>query len=276
MDVVSKPRVERRRILILGKTAPTFSRTHLETVCSGGIFDNGEVCRIYPVPYRYLEPTSQMRDYQWIDVDVWKDTKDPRPESYHADFQSITVVGNPIPTDKTWQKRRALVRPEERAFPTLEALQESQRTSGTSLGMIQPGRVLGIRAVSTTDLERTEWFDRQEDAFRQFDWLREPKPLDCPTAHYEIEFSCAHGLGCRHTLTTFDWGIAELHRKMTAQYGEESGRGKVVEQLRRFCDLERIDLYLFLGNLRTRLYQFSIMGAFYPPRTTPRAQLGLL
>ena len=69
---------ERRRILIWGKTRPELSRSHKETVCTGGVFaDTKEFVRVYPIPLRFLDETKVFKKYQWIEAPVRKATKAP-------------------------------------------------------------------------------------------------------------------------------------------------------------------------------------------------------
>src|SRR5262245_45189686 len=91
--------LERRRILIWGKTRPELSRSHMETVCTGGVFEDTKgFVRLYPIPLRYLDDERAFKKYQWIVASVTKATDDPRPESYKINCENIEV-GETIPTD---------------------------------------------------------------------------------------------------------------------------------------------------------------------------------
>src|SRR5258708_19110931 len=71
---------QKKRLLIWGTTYPEFSKTYHETVCTGGIdADSGALVRIYPIRLRYLD--ERFHKYQWIEAEIEKSTKDPRPES---------------------------------------------------------------------------------------------------------------------------------------------------------------------------------------------------
>jgi hypothetical protein len=87
---------EKRRILIWGKTAPELSAKYYETVCTGGVTDDGEPIRLYPIPLRYLSEGSQFKKYQWITVGVKQSDSDPRPESYKVAYDSLEI-GESIP-----------------------------------------------------------------------------------------------------------------------------------------------------------------------------------
>ena len=69
--------MERKRILIWGKTRPELSRSYHETVCTGGVLaDTRRLIRLYPIPLRYLEDDKVFRKYQWIEADIVKSDRD--------------------------------------------------------------------------------------------------------------------------------------------------------------------------------------------------------
>src|SRR5438034_1070844 len=96
---------QKRRILIWGKTAPELSTKYYETVCTGGVFEDGTPVRLYPIDFRYLDQDDQFRQYQWMTAAVGKASADARPESYRIDCNSIEL-GEVMPPDKQeWSKR---------------------------------------------------------------------------------------------------------------------------------------------------------------------------
>src|SRR5690554_8235687 len=95
------------RILISVKTYPTLSATYDELVCTAGFKEDGSWIRIYPVPYRKLEYTDRYKKWQWIEIDIVRNTKDFRKESYRpADLEKEIIVGDSIPTIKNWKLRK--------------------------------------------------------------------------------------------------------------------------------------------------------------------------
>ena len=69
------------RIFITVKTYPTLSEKYDELVCTAGVLEDGSWIRIYPIPFRKLEYDQQYKKFQWIEVDVEKNTSDYRPDS---------------------------------------------------------------------------------------------------------------------------------------------------------------------------------------------------
>lgn len=51
----------REKILILVKTCPEPSRGYIETTCVAGITEAGEMRRIFPAPFRFLEEEQRFK-----------------------------------------------------------------------------------------------------------------------------------------------------------------------------------------------------------------------
>lgn len=101
--------MSRERILITVKTYPTLSRKYGETVCTAGLREDGSWVRLYPVPFRRLEEGEQYRKFDWLECDVARSTKDPRPETYHpTDVHQLVPAGH-LDTAHNWRKRREIV-----------------------------------------------------------------------------------------------------------------------------------------------------------------------
>jgi hypothetical protein len=75
-------KVRKEKILILAKTYPSPSAQYVETSCVAGVNSNGEMRRLFPVPFRMIEHGQQFSKWQWIDVRVEKASKDHRRESH--------------------------------------------------------------------------------------------------------------------------------------------------------------------------------------------------
>jgi hypothetical protein len=89
----------RKRVYILVKTYPTISRKYAELVCTAGILEDGSWIRLYPIPFRLLEDDQKFPKYTWIEVDVERNTKDFRPESYRPDISTLSVEPKPHKVD---------------------------------------------------------------------------------------------------------------------------------------------------------------------------------
>src|SRR6266404_3147481 len=94
------------KVLIIGRASPEPSKKHIETVCTGGITEHGEVLRLYPIPLRYLEKERRYKLWTWAKFDVQKNAADKRKESYRVREGSIQVLGEV----KDWSERFALLK----------------------------------------------------------------------------------------------------------------------------------------------------------------------
>ena len=74
--------MSKKRVLITVKTYPSISVKYDELVCTAGIDEQGNWIRIYPIPFRKLDYSKQYQKYHWIEIDLVKNSKDFRPESY--------------------------------------------------------------------------------------------------------------------------------------------------------------------------------------------------
>src|SRR6266849_5454078 len=80
-------------VLIIGRASPEPSRKHIETVCTGGITEKGEVLRLYPIPLRYLEAGSKYKLWTWTKFAIQKSPSDKRKESFRIREGSIEILG---------------------------------------------------------------------------------------------------------------------------------------------------------------------------------------
>jgi hypothetical protein len=86
--------------LITVRTYPAPAQKGIEVSCTGGITDDGQWIRLFPVPYRFLTEDKRFKKYQWIEVDVTKAKDDPRPESFKLNDESIKILSGVPTTDQ--------------------------------------------------------------------------------------------------------------------------------------------------------------------------------
>jgi hypothetical protein len=262
----------RKRLLIWGTTYPEFSKKYFETVCTGAIDgETGSLVRIYPVTLRHLE--QRFRHYFWIEADIARNTSDPRPESYRINQDSIVVLES-VPTDGGWIGRREWVLRPSNVFGSVRALLDAQAIDGTSLGLVKPGRILGVRARRRTAEERAEWIRHRDEALAIKDLFvdvdAKTRDLVLPGVEYRMRFTCAESAcGTEHDMAILDWGVYALSRKQYAIRGAEQAERDVIAQIEKSLDMTKRDAYLFLGNSLAHPRSFMIVGMFYPPIIQP-------
>ena len=95
---------QERRVLVTVRTYPTPARKGIEVSCTAGITAEGEWIRLFPIPYRYMDPDQRFSKYQWINARVRK-ARDNRRESYTPDLDSIEIVSSVLGTGSDWAAR---------------------------------------------------------------------------------------------------------------------------------------------------------------------------
>jgi hypothetical protein len=257
-----------RRILILGTTYPSHSTKYVETVCTGGVFeDTKEMCRLYPIPRRYLEPGQRFHKFQFISARVTPDTKDPRPESYRIDVDSIQ------PQEQIDSKKHGVRRDFLEQSPnfckSVEELLDRQKADGTSLGIVVPESITNCTVARRPESERSEWAAHEQARQSQERLFgSKPKTLDFPEALFYVHWQCNDDR-CEkpHRMSLHEWGIHELYRKLEDDPKRDE---KVVQAMRKHLDEGERDVFLFLGNFRSKLYNFGLMDSYSAP-TRPKA-----
>jgi hypothetical protein len=95
----------REKVFITVKTYPTLSRKHGELVCTAGVREDGSWMRLYPIPFRLLDYKDRYQKFDWIETRLVRNTKDPRPETFHlADTADIQPAGQTV-TKIFWRFR---------------------------------------------------------------------------------------------------------------------------------------------------------------------------
>ncbi len=267
---------ERTKLLVLGSTYPSYSQKYIETTCTGGLLPDGRLIRVYPVPRRYLTTESSFRKFQWIEVMIQRDpSKDPRPESYRVDHNSIRPVGEPIPTTaRGHRERREHLLASSHLFGSLEVVDDRWRLERTSLGIVRPSHVGTIRIEHKSDEERRAWEREGRERLAQVEMFEEPlKPLDFPDIDVYVKFGCNDERCTGHEMKILDWGLHELWRRIRC---ESNAEDLLRERVRRDLDVSRNEVFFFLGNLHNLQWTFCLMGHYSFPRRhmpVPQTQL---
>jgi hypothetical protein len=262
---------ETKRILIWGKTYPELSTKHLETVCTGGVTEDGKPIRLYPIPYRYLDGDDQFKKYQWITARAARNHSDPRPESHRIDCESI-VVGDAIkPDGDEWSMRaEVMFRDPSWQFSTMDDLQDAQRKTKASIGVVNPREILEVEPFARPNedglsfnekLDRLRRFvaaDREQMRIFEEFALPELKGQEFVPNRIRVRWLC-HSPECKgHNMQVLDWEAIQLQRKV--------GNEKALEKVRSVCDVQKNAVRFFLGNTAQHPAAFCIVGFWYPKR----------
>jgi hypothetical protein len=251
-----------RQILVTARTYPELSTKHRESACTAGVFlDDRTWCRLYPMPVRYMDVPPKR--YDIIEARVWQDEgKDSRPESWRVDPDSIRIVrhvgtGKGRPPD--WSERREFVFNQSRLFDSVESLKAMSKTSGISLGMIEPLPGATARIEARPAADAVEWRERLHTVVAQHDLLDEPRPPDLEylPKRVKVRFKCQRSSCPGHNCVVLDWEICELARRE----GWESAKRKMDELL-----APHYETHFMMGNFNNHRASFGIVGLWYPKR----------
>lgn len=262
---------QEKRILIWGKTYPELSSKYTETVCTGGVLEDGSPVRLYPIPYRYLEGEKKFANYQWITARIAKDSKDTRPESFRVEEDSIKCSGIIPTTTDEWGKRAEYIfRNPKWQFDSVESLRAKERIDGTSLGIVEPKEIISVKVRDRGSEEKQNFEQKlqrlkldneaqkaQYELFEEFT-PQEFKRLTYVESRLEVHWRC-HGQNCNtHHAQILDWGLIELQRR--------EGSDSAKEKLETYFDLNKYALKFFMGNIHNHPTSFTIVGLWYPKR----------
>jgi hypothetical protein len=250
-----------KRVLITVRTYPVPAQKGIEVSCTAGVAEDGQWMRIFPVPYRFLDPDQRFQKYQWIEVSAKRPNGDTRPESYTINAATIKVQSS-ISTADGWRARKTLLEPlirpsmchiartrDERGFPTL--------------GLFRPARIrrlLIAKAAPDWTTEQKAILSQQLLAFQKGPSQQLEKiPFD-----FRYEFEC-HDPSCNgHNMMCTDWEMAASYRSWRDQYGdrwEEKFREKYERQM-----TGKLDTHLYVGTTHGHPKSWIIVGLFYPPK----------
>ncbi len=264
------------KVLITVKTYPEISIKYNELVCTAGFREDGSMVRIYPVKFRDLPFEQQYKKYHWIEVELKKNTKDFRPESFRpvGEISICDALGTGKGGD--WASRKKIVL--SKVFTNLETLiaeaKDTQRR--TSLAVFKPTKVKDFIFKECA----RDWSKEKQDSLRQLNLFQKKgnKLEVVRKLPYKFSYRFTDSRGKESTLMIEDWEVGALYWKMVAEHeGDEKAALKKVKDkfLAKLAGTK--DLHFFLGttlehHAKNAPNPFIIVGVFYPPTNL---QLGL-
>ena len=269
------------RVLITVKTYPAISTKYDELVCTAGFLENGNWIRIYPIQFRKKAYAEQYSKYQWIEIDLIKNERDFRPESFRpiSHDTEITIVGQIEPDGDSWHERRKIVL--NNVYTDLSKLiaEAKDRNICKSLAVFKPTEVLDIKI---KPCER-EWSKEKMATLQQlniFESNKTEKPQVVRKLPYEFSYCFKDEKGRVSTLMIEDWGRGQLYWNCFQKHGSEEEACAEVKY-KYLDDFARTkDLHLYLGT--SQQYHlispnpFLVIGTFHPKFHKPIAKQGSL
>jgi len=272
--------MRREKILITVKTYPTLSRKHGELVCTAGVREDGSWVRLYPIPFRLLDYKDRYQKFDWIETRLVRNTKDPRPETFHlADTADIHPAGH-LDTADNWRERRSLLLKKADVYDRLEPLIAAAHANRLSLAVFKPTKILDFEWES----DDREWDQSKVDAMRSNadqaelfagDTWRQTFKL-MPKLPFKFSYRFEDTTGKQSEMRVLDWETGQLFWNCRrAADGDE--RLTLVKVREKYMDqFLRTDLHFFLGTTKEfhgwATNPFLIIGVFPIPH---EKQLGL-
>ena len=267
------------QVLIAVKTYPQPSGKYDELVCTAGFLPDGRWIRLYPIPFRALPYQQQYEKYHWITLDVIRNFKDFRPESYRPKHGVEGIrLGEKLNTKDGWAERKAYALKE--VFTSMEdLLQRAKGEEKKSLAVLKPREILDFVMKPTEREWKPEWqkrllqlnlFDRDEKGEGQ-------KRRVLPKLPYKYFYRfLTEGDKNPRQLMIEDWEIGALYWKCFRRCGDEKEANRLVQQKFYYEFCSKNDLYFFLGTTlqyhNISAQPFMIIGVFYPPKPPSQSE----
>jgi hypothetical protein len=258
------------RVLITVKTYPLPSRSYTELVCTAGLLNGEKWIRMYPIPFRFLQDQKRYPKYSWVEIDLVRNTKDFRPESYRLKSENITVLDT-IGTANAWAARRSFVLKE--IFTSMDDLVKlAKGPAKKSLATIRPKEIVKFEIKNDEREWRKDWLEqiKQMDMFEPANQLGQRKVVR--KLPYKFYYHFLTEDNKLRKLMIEDWEIGALFWHCLSQTdGDEEAAKQLVRE--KYFDqfVQEKDLYLFLGttflNHNVAPNPFVIIGVFYPPKS---------
>ena len=134
------------KILIAVKTYPTSSSKYDELVCTAGFLEDGSWIRVYPIPFRKLEYDKQFSKYDWVEIDIEKNTSDFRMESYKPkSIETGFKIIDHLDTEDCWKRRKEFALKNVHTNMTELIALAKDAIKYTSLAVFKPKEILDFK-----------------------------------------------------------------------------------------------------------------------------------
>lgn len=258
----------KKKILITVKTYPTISTKYDELVCTAGFTEDGKWIRIYPVEFRKKAYKDQYSKYDWVEVDLVKNSSDFRPESFRPKTAEtfFNKLGH-VDTKQNWALRKELVL--NKVYVDMNKLIDEAKDFEicTSLAVFKPTKVIDFvyeeveREWSTKKLAALQQLNIFESTDKGFEVVKK--------LPYKFSYKFQDINGKQRNLMIEDWETGELYWKMFRKYKNEKIACEKVKEKYYDDFVFTKDLYFYLGtqyqhHARKSRNPFVIIGTFTP------------
>lgn len=258
------------KVLITCKTYPTISGKYDELVCTAGFREDGTWIRIYPIPFRKKNYNEQYAKYDWIEMDLVKNTSDFRPESYrpYSHETPIQICGH-LDTSNNWCVRKDFVL--QNVHHNLSDLIALAKSDGLSLAVFKPTSIIRFEIKQVEREWNKDTLAKLEAERAQLNLFKHPEnPFDVVSKlPYKFSYVFTDNQGKESTMMIEDWEIGMLYWNCLKKH--EGNEEKAIQDVKAkyFDDFAKTkDLYLFLGTTLAHHHvshnPFMIIGTFHP------------
>lgn len=242
------------KVLIAVKTYPTLSSKYDELVCTAGFTEDGSWVRVYPIPFRQLEYDKQYSKYDWIEVDLERNTSDFRleshkPKSIETAFNIVRHLG----TEDCWRLRKEIALKNVQTNMSDLIAHAKDPSKYTSLAVFKPKEILDFK-IEKVD---SEWDKKKLDALKakaqQLNLFKNSEnPFEAVRKlPYKFSYKFKSDDDIIRTMMIEDWEIGQLYWKCLAKHEGDEAKACGDVRNRYFDDFAKTkDLYLFLGTTR--------------------------
>ena len=270
------------KVLITVKTYPAISTKYGETVCTAGITEEGKWIRIYPLPFRRINYKNRFKKYEWIELDLKRNTNDFRPESYRPlNFQEIKSHGIIEADGGAWTERRKIVL--QNVYTNLDKLiaEAKDKNSLNSLATFKPTKILDFTYEKTErewDQKKIQYLESERQQGSLFETEEEDEIENFEVVDkvpYKFKFKFEDDAGKISNLMIEDWEIGMLYWNCLSRHNGNERLACEDVKKKYFDDFTKTkDYYFFLGTTKMNHFvshnPFVIIGDFHPkPITQP-------
>jgi len=265
--------MQKEVILITVKTYPALSSAYDETVCTAGLRKDGSWVRVYPIPFRKLDEFEKYRKFDWVEIDVEKNTKDPRPES-HKKHSNIRIIKH-VDTSSSWFERNQTVLVEGDVYSSFEEIIAKNKAGRQlSLATFKPTEILDV---TVEEEKNREWDEKKlqelEAKSKQGDMFLES--AECfkivKKLPYKFRYLFKDETGKTRKLMITDWELGALFWNGMNRHNNNESKAihdvkvKYLEHL-----VVNRDIHFFVGttlewDLKNAHNPFTIIGVYSPP-----------
>ncbi|MEZ2444774.1 hypothetical protein AB6805_23775 [Chitinophaga sp. RCC_12] len=262
------------KVLITVKSYPTVSSHYEEQVSIAGFREDGVFIRIYPIPFSKKTYDEQYQLYDWVELDLERNTRDFRLESFRpVNLDAPVKKAGHLGTEDHWSERKAIVLKNVYRNLSTVIMEAKHEAFYTSLVVFKPARILDF-VVEETEREwnRNRLNALQEELLRGVVAEQPEDPFAVmPKLPYKFSFRFIDDKNEEITLPVEDWQLASLYWKSLQKQRGADKELKAVNEVRKKYLHEyarNSDLYFFLGttqNVHASARQpFTIVGLFHP------------